>query len=92
MIRTEGLRGDIRFLASDLLEGRGPATRGDQLARAYIAARFEGIGLEPGAPGGGWIQLLDIVGVRTHDPDTIRFRHGGDALRLRFREDFIAGS
>src|SRR5262249_14097168 len=91
-IRAEGLRGDIRFLASDLLEGRGPATRGDQLAQAYIASRFEAIGLEPGAPGGGFIQPLDIVGVRSHNPDTIRFRHGGDGLDLRFREDFIAFS
>src|SRR5262245_25956468 len=63
-IRADGLRGDIRFLASDLLEGRGPATRGDQLAQAYIAARFEALGLEPGAPGDGFIQPLDIVGVR----------------------------
>jgi Zn-dependent M28 family amino/carboxypeptidase len=91
-IRADGLRGDIRFLASDLLEGRGPATRGDQLAQAYIAARFEAIGLEPGAPGGGYIQPLDIVGVRSHNPETFHFRHGGDGLDLRFREDFIGFS
>jgi len=43
-IQAEKLRGHIRFLASDLLEGRGPATRGDRLAQAYIAAQMESLG------------------------------------------------
>jgi len=38
------------FLASDLLEGRGPATRGDRLAEAYIQSQMEALGLKPGAP------------------------------------------
>jgi Zn-dependent M28 family amino/carboxypeptidase len=91
-IRADGIRGDVRFLASDLLEGRGPATRGDQLAQAYIAARMEAIGLEPAAPGGGWVQPFDIVGIRSRNPDTIRLRRGAEAVDLRYRDDFIAFS
>src|SRR5262245_46753046 len=68
VIRAERLRGHIRFLASDLLEGRGPATRGDRLAQAYIAAQLESLGLEPGAPGGGYFQPFEIVGVNSHNP------------------------
>src|ERR1035441_980540 len=63
-ITPELLRSHIRFLSSDLLEGRGPATRGDQLAEAYIQSQLEGLGLEPGAPGGGWIQKVPLVGIR----------------------------
>lgn len=63
-ITAEGLKADIRFLSSDLLEGRGPASRGDALAEAYIQARLESLGLEPGAPGGGWIQKVPLVGIR----------------------------
>jgi len=33
-VRAGELRADIRFLASDLLEGRGPGTTGDRLAQA----------------------------------------------------------
>ena len=33
-ITEAALRGHIRFLASDLLEGRGPGSRGDELAQA----------------------------------------------------------
>jgi len=61
-IRENRMRADVRFLSRDLLEGRGPATRGDRLALDYLVTRFEAIGLEPGAPGGGWEQGLDALG------------------------------
>lgn len=91
-IRAERLRADIRFLAGDLLEGRGPATGGDRLARAYIAARMEAIGLTPGAPDGGFEQRFDMVGVWTHAPDTITVSRDGDTAELRLCEDYIACS
>ena len=43
------LRAHIKFLADDLLEGRGPGTRGDDLAMAYITAQFRALGLKPAA-------------------------------------------
>src|SRR5690242_5819846 len=75
-ITADELRGHIRFLSSDLLEGRGPATRGDRLAQDYIAAQFEAAGLEPGAPGGSWLQPFDIVGVTSHNPETATVKKG----------------
>ena len=44
---AEALKAHDRFLASDLLEGRAPGTRGDDLAMLYIAAQFESYGLQP---------------------------------------------
>lgn len=38
---------DVRVLASDSLEGRESGTRGEYLARHYIAREFESIGLRP---------------------------------------------
>src|SRR5512140_3802661 len=63
------LRAHIRFLASDLLEGRGPATRGDRLAEAYIQSQLEALGFKPGAPGGGFIQKVPLVGIRASFPE-----------------------
>jgi hypothetical protein len=37
----------MRFLAHDLLEGRETGTRGFDVAAAYVAAQFEGMGLDP---------------------------------------------
>ena len=37
VIDAHTLRTPVAFLADDLLEGRGPATRGDQLTQQYLA-------------------------------------------------------
>jgi Zn-dependent M28 family amino/carboxypeptidase len=71
------LRAHAKFLASDLLEGRGPGTRGDALARTYIAAQMEALGLEPAAPGGGWFQKVPMIGLDTKIAAPLRFEAGG---------------
>ncbi|MBL6724822.1 MAG: M20/M25/M40 family metallo-hydrolase [Rubripirellula sp.] len=43
------LRGHIRFLADDLLEGRGPGSRGDDLTQLYLQTQFQTLGLQPAA-------------------------------------------
>src|SRR6266545_44835 len=67
-ITPDLLRAHVRFLASDLLEGRGTATRGDTLAEAYCQAQMEAMGLKPGAPGGGWYQKVPLIGLTAHFP------------------------
>src|SRR5512133_3771352 len=44
---TASLMRDVRYLASDALEGRGTGTAGNDSAAAYIARRFSGLGLTP---------------------------------------------
>ena len=44
-ITAAALQAPVRFLGSDLLEGRGPATRGDRLTRLYLATELQGMGL-----------------------------------------------
>ncbi len=90
-ITATKLKGHTRFLASDLLEGRGPATRGDELAQAYIAAQFESFGLEPGAADGSYIQKVEIVGIKSAAPDTVVFKKGAEAVTLQ-KQEFVAFS
>jgi Zn-dependent M28 family amino/carboxypeptidase len=54
----------VRFLADDLLEGRGPGSRGDELAMKYVAAQMERLGLQPAGDAGGWLQRFQIVGLK----------------------------
>ena len=92
-ITPEFLRAQVRFLASDLTEGRGTAARGDDIAMSYIAAQMEGMGLKPGAPDGGWLQKFNVVGITSHISNTVLFSHDGkSALPLKSREEFIAVS
>ncbi len=90
-IAASALKGHVRFLASDLLEGRGPGTRGDALAQAYVAAQLEGLGLTPAAPGGGWLQPVELVGLTGH-PEVLSAHANGATVPLRHREDFIVVS
>ena len=46
-ISANTLRGNLSFLASDALEGRGTPSRGLDIAAEYIAAQFRAAGLEP---------------------------------------------
>jgi Zn-dependent M28 family amino/carboxypeptidase len=91
-ITPERLRAHIRYLAHDLLEGRGPGSRGDQLAQAYIATQMEAMGLEPAGENGTWYQPFDIVGVDTQNPATTLFRKGSDSVQLKYHDEFIASS
>jgi Peptidase family M28 len=47
LLTANGLKADVSFLASDLLEGRGTPSHGLDLAAEYIASQFRRAGLEP---------------------------------------------
>src|SRR5258708_39735255 len=66
-VDTAAMDAHLRFLASDLLEGRAPATRGGRLAAEYIAAQFQALGLEPAGANGTYFQPVALVGM-TADP------------------------
>jgi len=86
------LRAPIRYLASDELEGRGPASRGDQLARLYLATELESMGYEPGGEHGSWEQGVDMVSVTARLPKVWSFTGKNGNVDLKLSEDYIAGS
>src|SRR5580698_11190785 len=72
----------LRYLSDDLLEGRGPGTRGSDLAIRYIAAEMEAMGLQPGATegaGASWFQRVPLVGIKSQLPATATFVSKGSA-------------
>src|SRR5947208_14613489 len=88
-ITTSEIDGHLRFLSSDLLEGRAPATRGGRLATEYIAAQLRAFGVQPAGDSGGYFQRvpIDVVGA---DPSTIRVTAGGKAAgTLRYPDDVV---
>ena len=86
------LEAPIRFLSSDALEGRGPGTRGDQLARLYLATQLESLGLKPGGPNGQWQQPVDMIGIKAQFPKTWSFQGKSERVDLAWRDDYIAFS
>src|SRR5437870_4739677 len=82
-ISANSMRGNLSFLASDLLEGRGTPSRGLDLAAEYIAAQFRRAGLEPAGDDGYFqtttlpirdsdktAKVRNVIGIlRGSDPD-----------------------
>jgi len=94
-ITKDSLQAPIRYLADDLLEGRGPATRGDKLTQLYLASTLQYLGFAPGAGVGdkaSYIQPFDIVGVNADVPKTWDFKKGSQTLTLKSWDQYIAAS
>ncbi len=84
------IRGHLRFLADDLLEGRGPGSRGDELTQLYLATQFQLLGLKPAAADGSWRQAVPLIGARTHAPPSLSFRRSGESVTLKSVEEFMS--
>jgi Zn-dependent M28 family amino/carboxypeptidase len=83
----------VRFLANDLLEGRGPGTRGGDLAANYIATQFALYGLKPAGDNGSYLQKVDFVGVKTLPGTSASLQPAhGSAMDLKLAEDYVAGN
>jgi Zn-dependent M28 family amino/carboxypeptidase len=87
MVDPAALSAHVRFLADDLLEGRGIATRGGALAAAYQEAVFRAAGLEPGA-GDGFAQAVPMTAFLPDPEARITFERGGARAILATGEDF----
>ncbi len=64
-VDAEKIRAHVKFLADDLLEGRGPGTRGGEIAAEYIATQFALNGLKPAGDNGTYMQMVNFVGTKT---------------------------
>lgn len=85
-ITADRLRGDVSFLASDLLEGRDTPSAGLDIAAAYVSAQFRGAGLEA-AGDDGYFQTAVLRAVQPK-PDGIALAvlHDGQVLAIEPRE------
>jgi len=76
-ITANSLRGDVSFLASDLLEGRDTPSRGLDIAGEYIASQFRRLGLEPAGDDG----YFQTVVLHPEDKDSPTSRNVAGILR-----------
>jgi len=88
-IRPESIRAHMQFLADDLLEGRGTATRGHQLAANYVAAQFIALGMDP-AFGQSFFQPVSLRHAEAIGTESsLIFSRGRQQLRLAYGADFV---
>jgi len=86
------IRAHVKFLSSDLLEGRGPGSRGGDLAAEYIATEFALFGLKPAGDNGTYFQMVPMMGVTTQPTAKVEAEDGGKQLQFRWLDDFVGAT
>ncbi len=90
-LRAEDVLADIKTLASDAFEGRGPGTPGEEKTVAFLIDRFKAMGLKPGNPDGRYVQDVPLVGFQaTSTSGTIKA--GATTIALKSADDWVAVS
>jgi Zn-dependent M28 family amino/carboxypeptidase len=89
-LNEDKIRAHIKFLSSDLLEGRGTGARGGEIAANYIAAQMEALGLKGAGANGSFFQPVSLVGVKA-DPDTKLTVSGSKGREsFKFADEYVA--
>lgn len=91
-ISIDRIRADVKYLASDPLQGRGVGTRGEELATDYIASQFEKAGLKPGGERGTFFQSVPLVLVKTGKDATLASVKGNEATPFKIEDEFVGVS
>src|ERR1700693_369133 len=90
-ITGERIRAHVKFLASDLLEGRGVGARGGDLATEYIAAQFALTGAKPAGDRRGdkdtYFQNLTLIGVAPRPETQLTASSDGQTMTYRWLDD-----
>lgn len=90
VIDTAAIASHVRFLADDLLEGRGTGTRGYEIAARYVASRFAELGLAPAGDGASYFQRVPLRKASlVPSSASVAFARRGKVDRLRFEEDYL---
>lgn len=89
LIKTDDLKADIYFLASDDLAGRNTGSPEDHIATDYIASEFLRLGLKPMGENGSFFQGMDILSGREDAQHTrINATISGKERHYTLNQDF----
>ncbi|HEV3385511.1 MAG TPA: M28 family peptidase, partial [Gemmata sp.] len=91
-ISAARIKSDVAYLSSDRLEGRGPGTRGEELATEFIAGEFKKVGLKPVGENGTFFQPVPLMRVFTNPKSTLKVVKGKDILDIACDEEFAGMS
>ncbi|HYM34640.1 MAG TPA: M28 family metallopeptidase [Steroidobacteraceae bacterium] len=92
VITADYLRNQISKISSDEFEGRGTASKGDELAMQYLEQQLKTLGYAPGGADGSYRQTFDVVGIKGVLPKTWTFAHGSKKRALKYWDEYIGSS
>ncbi len=81
---------DLKALSSDEMEGRAPASKGEELATNYIANAFKNAGLEPAGQDESFFQKVPLVGIDANPEMSLQVKTKAGVKQLRYGSEFMA--
>ena len=89
-ISATRIRSHVKFLSSDLLEGRGVGARGGDLATEYLGTQFALVGAKPAGDNGTYFQNLTLTSVEPIGAGQLTATTAdGRAIPFRWLDDFV---
>ncbi len=89
-VRQGAIRSHVEFLSSDLLEGRAAASRGFDIAAAYVAAQFRQHGLQPSGDEATYFQAVPLLEATPVLPGSAaEFVVDGESHRFDYAMDYL---
>lgn len=88
-ISGERIRAHVKFLSSDLLEGRAVDSRGGRLATEYIATQFALMGLKPAGDNGTYFQNVPLVGIEMQPGASLVAESAKGNVTFNWLQDFV---
>lgn len=90
-VNPANIRSNVKFLSSDLLEGRGTGQRGGDIAADYIATQFALYGLKPAGDNNTYMQKVPMIGIATDPASSVSLiSNGSKPMQLRLLDDIVA--
>jgi peptidase M28-like protein/PDZ domain-containing protein/PA domain-containing protein len=87
-ITAPEIKDHVAYLASDALEGRGTATKGERAAAAYISKQWASYGLQPGGEDGTWFQSFNVASRGSVESGRLTIEAGGWERSFKLNQDF----
>ena len=84
-------KADLKEIASDHYEGRGPGAVGEKRFVPWLEAQFKAIGLAPGN-GVSYLQAVPMTEITNEILQPLSFKHKGVLTTLKPFEDFVLSS
>lgn len=78
---AQRLSDEIRVISADDFQGRYPGTEGEKKTLDWLQAQYEAMGLEPGGPGGQWLQVIDLKRLTPKDGAALAWSGGASGGR-----------
>jgi Zn-dependent M28 family amino/carboxypeptidase len=88
-VSPDRIKEHVKFLSSDLLEGRGTGQRGGEVAAEYIATQFALEGLKPAGDNGTYLQKVAMVGLKTKPSSNVSWEANGQSHPLKQGTDIV---